>query len=95
MNSPQQVLVTGGAGFIGNHLVESLLADGHTVTVLDDFSTGRMENLDQVKDNPRFSIHRVDVSDHAQIRPFFSGVDWTFHLAALADIVPSIREPRA
>jgi hypothetical protein len=48
----KRTLVTGGAGFIGSHLVERLLADGHTVKVLDNFYPGRMENLDQVKDNP-------------------------------------------
>ena len=95
MSEPRQVLVSGGAGFIGNHLVERLLADGHTVVVLDNFSTGRMENLDQVKDNPRLSIHRVDVSTYSEIQQFFEGVSWVFHLAALADIVPSVQRPLA
>ena len=95
MSEPQQVLVSGGAGFIGNHLVERLLADGHTVVVLDNFSTGRMENLDQVKDNPRLSLHRVDVSTYSEIQQFFEGVSWVFHLAALADIVPSVQRPLA
>lgn len=95
MSEPQRVLVSGGAGFIGGHLVERLLADGHTVVALDDFSTGRMENLDQSKDNPRLSIHRVDVSHYSEIQQFFQGVDWVFHLAALADIVPSIQQPLA
>ena len=88
-------LVTGGAGFIGSHLVERLLVDGHMVTVLDNFSTGRVENLDQVKDNPRLSIQHVDVSSDSEIRQFFENVDWVFHLAALADIVPSIQQPLA
>ena len=88
-------LVTGGAGFIGSHLVDRLLADGHTVMVLDNFSTGRMENLAHVKDNPRLSIQRVDVSSYSEIVPFFEDVDWVFHLAALADIVPSIQMPLA
>ncbi len=95
MSEPQQVLVSGGAGFIGSHLVERLLADGHTVVVLDNFSTGRMENLDQVKDNPRLSIHRMDASSFSEIQQFFESVDWVFHLAALADIVPSIQGPLA
>ena len=92
---PFRAIVTGGAGFIGSHLVERLIADGHTVTVLDDFSTGRMENLDQVKDNPRLLIHRVDVSSYREIKQLFEGADWVFHLAALADIVPSIQQPLA
>jgi len=93
--SSVRCLVTGGAGFIGSHLVERLLADGHTVAVLDNFSTGRMENLDQVRNNPCLSIHHVDVSGFAEIKPFFEGVVWVFHLAALADIVPSIQQPLA
>jgi len=86
-------LVTDGAGFIGSHLVECLLEDGHTVTVVDNFSTGRMANLDQVKEDPQLSIHHVDVSSHSEIKPFFEDVDWVFHLVALADIVPSIQQP--
>jgi len=88
-------LVTGGAGFIGSHLVERLLADGNKVIVLDNFSTGKISNLDQVKTSPRLEIHRVDVADNAEIKQFFNGVDWVFHLAALADIVPSIQKPLA
>ncbi len=93
VNGLQRAMVTGGAGFIGSHLVERLLADGHAVVVLDNFSTGKMENLNHIKDNPRLTAHRVDVSHYAEIKPFFESVDWVFHLAALADIVPSIRQP--
>jgi UDP-glucose 4-epimerase len=93
MKNPQRTLVTGGAGFIGSHLVERLLADGHNVTALDNFSTGRIENLKSVRDNSRFSLQQADVSNHLAIKRFFEGVDWVFHLAALADIVPSIRQP--
>jgi UDP-glucose 4-epimerase len=89
----RRVVVTGGSGFIGSHLVERLLADGHTVVILDDFATGRMENLAQFKNNPQLSVHRVDVSDYAGVKQFFEGIDWVFHLAALADIVPSMQQP--
>ena len=85
-------LVTGGAGFIGSHVVERLLADGHAVTALDDLSTGRMENLHAVSSDPGLSVHRVDVATE-DINALFEGVDWVFHLAALADIVPSIQRP--
>lgn len=95
MSNTRRIVVTGGAGFIGSHLVERLLADGHTVAVLDNLSTGRMENLDQAKDNLQCSIYRVDVSNYSEIKQFFEGVDWVFHLAALADIVPSIQQPLA
>ena len=86
-------LVTGGAGFIGSHVAERLLADGHTVIVLDNFSTGDVGNLSECKDNPGFAVHRVDVTDYEGMKPFFDGIDWVFHLAALADIVPSVEKP--
>ncbi|HVZ23114.1 MAG TPA: SDR family oxidoreductase [Vicinamibacterales bacterium] len=91
----QSALVTGGAGFIGSHLVERLLADGHTVRVIDNFSTGRALNLAHVKDSPLLTIHEADVADLRTITPLFDGVDWVFHMAALADIVPSIQKPLA
>lgn len=87
--------MTGGAGFIGSHLVELLLASGHYVTVLDNLSTGRLENLSQVQTNPRLQVHQVDISENTAIQPYFSGVKWVFHLAALADVVPSIEQPLA
>ncbi len=90
---PRSTIVTGGAGFIGSHLVQHLLGDGHRVTVLDNLSTGRLANLAHLKDHPGLTVRRVDVAEHDGIAPHFSGVDWVFHLAALADIVPSIQDP--
>ena len=92
-NVPRACLVTGGAGFIGSHLVERLLATGHSVKVVDNLATGRLENLKAVKDEPGLSFHRLDIADAEGIGPLFTGVDWVFHLAALADIVPSIQRP--
>lgn len=89
----RRALVTGGAGFIGSHLVDQLLEAGHEVCVLDNLATGRLENLAGQRNNPRLAFHRVDIADQAAIRPHFEGVDWVFHLAALADIVPSIQRP--
>jgi UDP-glucose 4-epimerase len=89
----QRCLVTGGAGFIGSHLVDRLLADGHQITVLDNFITGREENLAAASRTSRVTVHRADVGDYEAIQPFFEGIDWVFHLAALADIVPSIQRP--
>src|SRR5580700_7139713 len=86
-------LVTGGAGFIGSHLVERLLALGMQVTVIDNYSTGRPTNLAHAGGNANLRVYEADVSDSAAILPLFEGVDWVFHLAALADIVPSIRLP--
>ncbi len=88
-----KTLVTGGAGFIGSHLVERLLKDGHEVVVLDNYSTGRIENLSHLIENPKLTVHEIDINDHAGILPLFKDVAWVFHIAALADIVPSIQHP--
>ena len=88
-----RTVVTGGAGFIGSHLADRLVADGHTVLVLDNFSTGRPDNLAHLAGNPRVSLERVDVADSARLAPLLAGADWVFHLAALADIVPSMERP--
>lgn len=88
-----KTIITGGAGFIGSHLVEHLLREGHDVTVLDNFSTGHPRNLAHLGANPRLRIVQVDIGDFNAIQPHFRGVEWVFHLAALADIVPSIERP--
>ncbi len=90
-----KTLVTGGAGFIGSHLVERLLREGCEVTVLDNLSTGRKENLSFLPKDSSLELKVVDIADPAAISPFFSGVEQVFHLAALADIVPSIQNPLA
>ena len=89
----KRAVVTGGAGFIGSHLVDLLLENGHEVTVLDNFSTGRPQNLDHQKGNNRLTLIQVDITDFENIEKHFEGIDWVFHLAALADIVPSIEKP--
>ena len=93
MLKPKRTIVTGGAGFIGSHLVEALLHEGHEVIVLDNFVTGREKNLQSVKDNPRLTVYKVDITERGKIMPYFKDVDWVFHLAALADVVPSIVTP--
>jgi UDP-glucose 4-epimerase len=91
--SPLRAVVTGGAGFIGSHLVDRLLAEGCRVAVIDDFSTGRPGNLDHVAKNASLEIVKADIADATAIKSRFNGADWVFHLAALADIVPSIERP--
>jgi len=93
MKDISKCIVTGGAGFIGSHLVERLLNEGYQVTVLDNFSTGRRENLAHICDVPTLQIECADITDEKSIRPYFDGVDYVFHLAALANIVPSIQRP--
>ena len=94
MSHSLKAVVTGGAGFIGSHLVERLLHDGHRVLVIDDLSNGRLENLAAVRENPALAFERASAADYERIKPLFAGADWVFHLAALADIVPSITDPR-
>lgn len=88
-----KAVVTGGAGFIGSHLVERLLQDTHDVIVLDNLASGRMENLAPVIDNSKLTFGEVDVAEIQKVQPFVEGADWVFHLAGLADIVPSIETP--
>ena len=88
-----KTLITGGAGFIGSHLAESLMEMGHEVTVVDSLVSGRMQNLKEIADQPGFNFVKADIRDLDAIRPLFDGVDWVFHLAGLADIVPSIELP--
>ena len=82
-------LVTGGAGFIGSHLVDELISRGHEVTVIDNLSLGRRENL-----NAAAQFHPVDIRDLAALKPLFLGVDWVFHTAALPRVQFSIDHPR-
>lgn len=86
-------LVTGGCGFIGSHIVDRLLKEGHTVRVIDNYSTGRPTNLDHHKGNKNLTIHNLDIRNKDSIEECFKDVDYVFHLAALADIVPSIQMP--
>jgi len=86
-------IVTGGAGFIGSHVTDRLLAEGHKVTVVDNFSTGRPDNLKHHSGNPDLEVIRQDINDLNALKSVFAGADRVFHLAALADIVPSIVNP--
>jgi UDP-glucose 4-epimerase len=87
-------VVTGGAGFIGSHLVDLLLARGHEVVALDNFATGREKNLALAEASPNFALVRLDIADDGDaLAAAFAGADGVFHLAGLADIVPSIERP--
>ena len=84
-------LVTGGAGFIGSHLVDALLAEDISVRVVDNYSTGRPENLAHV--SGKVEIIEANISKSGSWQKSIQGADWVFHLGALADIVPSIQRP--
>jgi UDP-glucose 4-epimerase len=93
LSSVDKVVVTGGAGFIGSHLVDALLAEGHEVHVVDNLATGRRQNLSHLHHEPRLAFHECDVVDEAALDPIFAGATRVYHLAALADIVPSVERP--
>lgn len=84
-------VVTGGAGFIGSHVVDSLLAEGHDVAVIDNLSTGRLENLGHCLNQVEFI--ESDISETGPWVAVLNDADYVIHLAALADIVPSIQSP--
>lgn len=86
-------VITGGAGFIGSHVVDKMLASGFSVRVLDNFSTGRPENLAHV--SSEIELIECDLSEKGSWVNAFRKADFVVHLAALADIVPSIQNPEA
>ena len=84
-------LITGGAGFIGSHLVEELVRRGESVRVLDNLSTGYEENLFSVRD--KIDFRKADIRELESIRPLFAGVDFVIHLGALASVARSMEDP--
>ncbi|CAD5108902.1 NAD-dependent epimerase/dehydratase family protein [Zestomonas carbonaria] len=93
MEHSSPILVTGGAGFIGSHLVDALLAKGHAVRVLDNLSTGKRANLPL--DNPRLELLEGDVADTALVRRAVAGCRAVAHLAAVASVQASVDDPVA
>ena len=92
MTVPSAV-VTGGAGFIGSHMVDLLLAEGYHVRVIDNMVGGREANLAHHKGNPRLVFARQDIRTLPADSPLFQGADYVFHFAGIGDIVPSIEKP--
>src|SRR3990167_189841 len=90
----KKVVITGGAGFIGSHLTDLLLKKGHSVVVIDNLCSGWKKNLIEAEKKPRFRFVKADVRETEDLQGLFDDVDWVFHLAAIADIVPSIENPR-
>lgn len=93
MTDVRIAVVTGGAGFIGSHMVDFLLQEGLEVRVLDNLSGGRREHLAHHASNPRLKFAQDDIREVPSDHPFFQGAHYVFHFAGIGDIVPSIDRP--
>src|SRR5689334_1353662 len=93
MSVPRIAVVTGGAGFIGSHLVDLLLGEGFRVHVIDNLVGGRLENLAHQKDDPNLVVETRDILDLDPDDKLFAGIEYVFHFAGIGDIVPSIDKP--
>lgn len=89
-----KVLVTGGAGFIGSHIVDRLMSEGFSVRVIDNLSSGRLENIEQWLGNPRFEFLRGDLKSYSDALEAVKGVDVVFHFAANPEVRVSTTNPR-
>jgi UDP-glucose 4-epimerase len=85
--------ITGGAGFIGSHLAERLLGEGHEVVILDDLSTGSKKNIEGFRDNPRFSVIEGSMLDKALVKKGMAGADGFFHLGAALGVKRILEQP--
>lgn len=90
-----RVLVTGGAGFVGSHLCDRLIRDGHSVTVIDNFSTGRASNLNQLIGKSNFKLVEGSILDLSTLKPLINDSDYVFHLAAAVGVFNIVNNPLA
>ncbi len=88
-----KILITGGAGFIGSHLAERLLKEGHQVHIIDNLSTGRLENIESFKDNPKFTYTIGTILNRELMDKLISGVERVYHLAAAVGVKYIIENP--
>jgi UDP-glucose 4-epimerase len=86
-------IVTGGAGFIGSHMVDNLLSHGYRVRAVDNLSGGHEKNIAHLRSNPDFSFERADIRDLNPGNSVFGDARYVFHFAGIGDIVPSIEQP--
>src|SRR3954470_12710982 len=93
MADDRHIVVTGGAGFIGSHLVERLLAEGNKVVVIDDCSTGRVENLASVLTDSRLTFLQSKVSQCAELETILSNSSGVYHLAAAVGVELVLKSP--
>jgi UDP-glucose 4-epimerase len=90
---PSTILITGGAGFIGSHLADTLLEQGHRVLVIDNLSTGRIENIQHLENNPCFHFARADVTNEIVLDRLASRADVIVHLAAAVGVKLIVEHP--
>lgn len=90
-----RILVTGGAGFIGSHLCERLIVDGHTVKTIDNFSTGRASNLAKLEGADGFTLFKGSILDTNTLTPLIDEADYVFHLAAAVGVFNIVNNPLA
>jgi UDP-glucose 4-epimerase len=90
-----KILVTGGAGFIGSHLCERLVLEGHTVKAIDNFSTGRASNLANLASSNKFTLTEGSILDFATLNPLVKEADYVFHLAAAVGVFNIVNNPLA
>jgi UDP-glucose 4-epimerase len=90
-----RILVTGGAGFIGSHLCERLVADGHVVTAIDNFSTGRKANLEALSESPAFTLVEGSILDSNRLTPLINEAEYVFHFAAAVGVFNIVNNPLA
>ena len=93
LNSTYNILVTGGAGFIGSNLCEALLTNGNKVSCLDNFATGKRENIAHLHSNPKFTLIEGDIRNLVDCKKACEGVDYILHQAALGSVPRSINDP--
>jgi UDP-glucose 4-epimerase len=89
----QRVLITGGAGFIGSHLAESLVTEGKEVFVIDDLSTGSLANIAHLRDNPNFHFTKGSILNSTDLEPLVDQVDFIYHFAAAVGVELVVRSP--
>ena len=86
-------IVTGGAGFIGSHLVDLLLKKNYRVIVIDNLTGGRLDNLKQHKKNNKLTFKKININNISKNEKIFKNARYVFHFAGIGDIVPSIENP--
>ena len=91
--TPSRILVTGGAGFIGSHIVDRMISEGHYVTVIDNLSSGYLENINSHTNKPQLKFTKADILDYKTVTKLLTNTDAVFHEAALVSVPLSTENP--